>query len=73
MRKLSASSRSNGPRHAAAQKEGLAGEAQAHFAAARDIIAKLIAQNPDWAQLKEDLAEIDSDIAALRAPTGAKP
>ncbi|HXP03708.1 MAG TPA: hypothetical protein VN808_06280 [Stellaceae bacterium] len=43
--------------------------------AARDIMAKLVAQYPDWNQWRKDLNEFDGDIAALDGadPAAAKP
>ena len=40
--------------------------AQKALAAGRDIVARLVANFPDWAQWKQDLAEFDRQIAALK-------
>jgi len=36
------------------------------FCVRRDIIARLVAQFPDWLQGKQDLAWFDQQIAALK-------
>jgi hypothetical protein len=42
------------------------GKAREALTAGRAIIARLVAQFPDWAQWKQDLAWFDQQIAALK-------
>jgi hypothetical protein len=52
-------------------KSNQATKAREAFITARAIMAKLIEQYPDWAQLRQELASFDMQLAALVVPDNA--